>query len=405
MPTYSNHLESLQDKGLYRSCRVLASDIEGLSWPVVQVQGAESSGITRSVVDFCSNNYLGFAQHPRLIAASVRAAQKEGVGARAARLVSGTLRGVQGLEQLVAEFKQTESALVMNSGYQANVSILQALLGRNDRVFMDRLNHASLVDGAVLSRAKLFRYRHSDMADLANALAKDAVRQIDDCKRWIVTDSVFSMDGDTIEPVFQELVALARQYDAYLLLDEAHATGLWGVKRSSGLFEHLLESSPQGVATWAREHVVLMGTFSKALGGFGAYVAGATTLIQMLVNHARGFIYSTALPPPVIAVASESISVLQEESGHQQALWDNVAYFLPKLNSLLAANQLPVSPSTTQIIPVILGERTMVVSQELLEKGFFIQGIRSPTVPLGEERLRISLSSSVSGSSGKSGML
>lgn len=354
---YTEALESLKAQQKLRQCRALSRD---------------------ALTHFCSNDYLGLSQDPRLIQAAQQALADFGAGTGSARLVGGTLPLTQALEAALAEFKQAESALVFNSGYQANVGILQGLVGPGDWVVADKLNHASLVDGCLLSGAHWTRYRHLDMNHLETRLKAAHAKRQPGRVLWIVTDSLFSMDGDF--PALPELVRLAKQYEAYILLDEAHATGIFGDTRSSGLAEAM------GVC---QDITLQMGTLSKALGCFGAYVAGPQVLIETLVNRARSFIYSTALPPSVQASAMAALEIVQHDPSPKQRLWENVALFRQGLQEA----GLPFD-SETPIFSWILGAEatTMVLSQQLQEAGFFIQGIRPPTVPEGTARLRITLS-------------
>lgn len=373
MNSYQQELDALSAEDRFRHCRVVTPD-EGA---LCVVEG-------RSVVNFSSNNYLGLAQDPRLKAAAVNAIEQYGVGSGAARLISGTNELYEALEEDIARFKSAETALVFNSGYQANVGLLQALVGPKDWVFCDKLNHASLVDGCLLSGARWTRYRHLDLNHLEDRLRQADAKASPSCKKWIVTDSLFSMDGDSVD--LQALVTLAEQYGAALLVDEAHATGVYGSRepskpsRNSGLSEYF------GVS----QRVDLqMGTLSKGLGGFGAYVAGSKILIDTLVNRARSFIFSTALPPPVIGAAIKAVELVQTDESMKQALWDNVAC----LRRLAAQAGLPLQ-SESPVFPLVLGDapKTMAVCRKLLEAGYFVQGIRPPTVPEGTARLRITLS-------------
>lgn len=327
-------------------------------------------------VNFSSNDYLGLSQNKRLKEAAIEAIERYGTGNASSRLITGTSELASRLEADVAAFKQTEAALVFNSGYQANVTILQAILEPSDWVFCDKLNHASLVDGCLLSGARWTRYRHLDLNHLEDKLHKAPTN----ARKWIVTDSVFSMDGDY--PDLVALVALAERYCAHIMVDEAHATGLYGYSRSSGLCEQFELSN---------RIALQMGTFSKALGGSGAYVAGSRVLINTLINKARGFIYSTAMSPAVMASASRSIAVVQEDSSLKEKLWQNVALFQDALNQ---AGILSEHPLKSPIIPIILGDSTQTIqaSQQLLDTGYLVQGIRPPTVPPGTSRLRITLS-------------
>jgi 8-amino-7-oxononanoate synthase len=328
--------------------------------------------------NFSANDYLGLSTHPALIEASMTATRRVGVGAGASRLVSGTDALIETLERELAAFKGTESALVLNSGYQANVSILQALIEPEDWVFCDRLNHASLNDGVLLARARMVRYRHLDAGHLEAGLQKAPA----DAVKWIVTDSVFSMDGDCAD--LPTLCDLAERYGALLLIDEAHGTGVFGERKRSGLAE------AQGVSQRVALH---MGTFSKALGGFGAYVAGPDVLMEMMVNRGRGFVYSTALPPGVIAANLAALRLVQAEDCHTQRLWRNIHHFRQTIaNAPPLARRVP--PIASPIIPVMLGADSVAVavSRTLRDNGFHVQAIRPPTVPEGTARLRVSLS-------------
>lgn len=372
LAAYRHELEVQAETGRLRRCRLVSPAPGASSSMQVQVDG-------RAVVNFSSNDYLGLAHDARLQAASVEALGQYGTGSAGSRLITGTGPLVQVLESTLAGFKQAEAALVFNSGYQANVAILQALLTPEDRVFCDKLNHASLMDGCLWSGARWSRYRHLDLAQLEARLQKAPVA----ARKWIVTDSVFSMDGDY--PDLRALADLAESYQALLLVDEAHATGLYGDTRSSGLCEQYGVSGRVALQ---------MGTFSKALGGFGAYVAGPRTLIDTLVNRSRGFIYSTALPPGVWAAALEAVRLVQADCTMKSRLWSNVR----RLETLLRAAGLsafvPSGAFRSAIVPFVVGDNvnTLALSDALLEAGYFVQGIRPPTVPPGTARLRIALS-------------
>ena len=375
---YRDALARLRETGQFRRCRTITPDSTNLMEPksafsstVVQIDG-------QPAINFSSNDYLGLSQDERLKAASIEAVQQYGTGSAASRLISGTGPLVQALEMALARFKNTEAALVFNSGYQANVAILQAILEPGDWVFCDRLNHASLVDGCRLSEARWTRYQHLDLAHLESRLRKAPAQ----ARKWIVTDSVFSMDGDY--PDLNALVDIAERYHAWVMVDEAHATGLYGKTRSSGLCEQL------GLS----DRVALqMGTFSKALGGAGAYVAGSQIMIDTLINRARGFIYSTALPPAVIAAAQAAVDLVQTDFQPKTRLWENVAHFEQQVHATDLAYRFEF-PLKSPIVPVLVGDsaQTLQVSQALLDAGYFVQGIRPPTVPVGTARLRIALS-------------
>ncbi len=365
---YGQSLEALADAGRLRRCRTV-EPVPGEPWLVCRVDG-------RRAVNFCSNNYLGLTEDARLKEAAMAAVRKHGVGSGASRLVSGTSGLVLELETELARFKDAEAALVFNTGYQANVALIQGLVAAGDWLFLDKLNHASIVDGALLSGARWTRYRHLDWEHLARKLEKAPA----DGRKWIVTDSLFSMDGDLAD--LRVLCDLAERYGALILVDEAHATGVFGEERGSGLAE------AQGVC---RRIALQMGTFSKGLGGFGAYVAGPEVLIRVLINRARGLIYSTALPPAVVGAALAAVRVVRDDPSPRQKLWENVRYFKPRLDAVLARHGLSC-PSESQILPVVLGDRVMAVCEALLARGYFVQGIRPPTVPEGTSRLRMTLS-------------
>lgn len=380
---YRQALETLAGEGQLRRCRAIA-------YPTGLESGQDQSGETQypstmniyvdgqPAINFSSNDYLGLATDERLKEAAIEAIQQYGTGSSASRLISGTGPLVLGLEQALAQFKHSEAALVFNSGYQANVGILQAILEPGDWVFCDRLNHASLMDGCRLSGARWTRYHHLDLQNLEARLRKAPAEA---CK-WIVTDSVFSMDGDY--PDLNALVEIAEHHGALIMVDEAHATGLYGSARSSGLCEQF------GVS----DRITLqMGTFSKALGGAGAYVAGSHVMINTLINRARGFIYSTALPPAVIAAAHAAVTLVQSDSQPKTRLWENVAYFEKQACAAGLEPRLSL-PLKSPIIPILVGDstKTLKISQTLLNTGYFVQGIRPPTVPPGTSRLRIALS-------------
>lgn len=366
---FQNMLTLLKSEGQYRECRLLLPT-EAQPMEVV-INGTKA-------VNFSGNDYLGLSSEPRLHTAAIEAIRQYGVGSASSRLVSGTGPLIAALENELATFKQTDKALVFNSGYQANVAILQALLKPGDHIFCDRLNHASLVDGCRLSGARWQRYRHLDFDHLEALLKKSPAN----AAKWIITDSVFSMDGDY--PDLNALVTLAERHQALIMVDEAHATGIYGNPKRSGLCEQFGVSS--------RVHLQ-MGTFSKALGGSGAYIAGSELLIDILVNRARGFIYSTAPAPPVLAAALEATRLVQSDSEPTRRLWENIRVF----ESLIIENSLSdfiSHPVKSPIIPLIVGDsrKTITLSQALLEAGHFVHAIRPPTVPNGTARLRISLS-------------
>lgn len=328
----------------------------------------------RRLLNLSSNNYLGLADHPALKEAARVAAERYGTGAGASRLVTGHLPLAAELEEAVARWKGTEAAVVFASGYAANVGVIPALVGRGDVVFSDRLNHASIVDGIVLSRAHHVRYRHNDVEHLEHLLKK-APRE---ARKLIVTDAVFSMDGDAAP--LEDLVALKERYGAWLMVDEAHSAGLLG-PRGAGLV------AARGL-TEAVE--VQMGTFSKALGSLGAYVAGSRTLIDWLVQRARSLVYSTGLPPAVLAASLAGLRLAQEESWRREKALGLAARF----RAALRAAGLAVGEGPSAIVPLVVGTSAaaLAASRALKKKGILAVAIRPPTVPEGTARLRFSFS-------------
>jgi 8-amino-7-oxononanoate synthase len=322
----------------------------------------------RRVVNFSSNSYLGLDSHPALKKAAIAALEKWPVGAPASRLITGTGPWVRELEEKTAAWKKREAALYFGSGYGANVGIIAALADRDTDLFLDKLDHASIVDGAVLSRAKLHRYRHNDIADLERLLKRSTA-----ARKVVVTDTIFSMDGD-IAPL-EDIVGLCRKHDALFIVDEAHAGGVYG-KTGAGMME---ERRLAGAA------FLDMGTFSKGLGVSGGYVAGDRATIEYLVNRARSFIFTTATPPMVCAAASASLDIVVSNEG--TTLRERLQRHIATLHAVIPA-------ATTHIIPLILGDipATMTRYELFLERGLLALPVRPPTVPTGTSRLRISLS-------------
>lgn len=355
-------LERLKEQGLYRKLR----HVEGEQGPALMLDG-------REVLNFSSNNYLGLANHPALREAAVAAIERYGCGSGASRLISGNMTPHEELEAKIAALKGTEAALVFNSGYQANIGILSTLAGEGDVILSDALNHASIIDGCRVARAKTVIYPHSDLARLEDELRKSPVT----ARKLIVTETLFSMDGD--EALLAEIVELAERYGAMVMVDEAHATGVFGPNGAGVVAKlGLVERVP-----------VQMGTLGKALGGFGAYVAGSRKLRELLINRARSFIFTTSLPPAVMAMAMAAIEILYKEPERRLALWHNCRALRDGLKGL----GFSLGESQSQIQPLVIGDaqKCMAFSESLLEKGVFAQGIRPPTVPPGTSRLRITL--------------
>lgn len=352
-------LAELEAAGLLRS----PVRISGPQGPEVEINGAK-------VLCFCSNNYLGLASHPAIAAASAASPANDGVGAAASRLVTGTMDAHLDAEAAYADFVHAPAAALFSSGYAANVGAIQALAGPGDAIFSDALNHASVIDGARLSRAEVFVYSHRDPEHLQSLLAQHRARAR---KALIVTDSLFSMDG-VIAPL-RELHALARDYDAGLMVDEAHALGVFG-PNGRGL------SAALGI-----EPDVIVGTLGKSFGLAGAFVAASEEVVTLVRNRARSFVYSTA-PPPMLARAAIAALRLVREADHARV---RLLEHASKLRSGLAQLGFEIPEGESQIIPVLIGDnrRTMQLSAKLLERGVFVQGIRPPTVPAGTARLRL----------------
>jgi 8-amino-7-oxononanoate synthase len=327
----------------------------------------------REYVNLSSNDYLGLASHPDVRAAAFSALGPV-FGASSSRLLTGSTSFHSILEREVAEFKGKPAAMVFNSGYQANVGVISALCGRGDCVFSDRLNHASIVDGIKLSGAAPFRFRHNDTAHLEELIKS---KRRDFTRALIVTETVFSMDGD-IAPL-EEMASLKEKYDCMLMVDEAHATGIFG-RKGSGITEKKCVTAKVDV---------IMGTFSKALGSFGAYIALDGKMRDFLVNTCRSFIYSTALPTSVIAASIAAIRLVGQEPFRREGLLDSAEF----LRNSLRDSGLEVR-GNTHILPIVLGDstRTMALSHELREKGWWVAPVRPPTVPKGGSRLRVSIS-------------
>jgi 8-amino-7-oxononanoate synthase len=356
---FAAELDRLAAQGLRRGLR-----------PVDGPQDAHVVLDGRSVLCLSSNNYLGLANHPEVIAAAVAAAERDGVGSGASRLISGSMRAHHQLEAELAACKRTEASLLFTSGYHANLGVISSLVGPGDAVFSDALNHASLIDGCRLSRAHVAVYPHADADALAARLAAVPAR-----RRLIVTDSIFSMDGDAAP--LEAICALAARFEAMVMVDEAHATGVVGA-RGAGLVDAL------GLGDRV---TVQMGTLGKALGTFGAYVAGSRLLIEFLVNRARTQIFTTALPPPVVAAARAALALVEREPQRRDAVRHNARRLRTGLQRLGYA--VP-GDADSHIVPVMIGDAdaTMAFSAALLERGVFAHGIRPPTVPPGTARLR-----------------
>jgi 8-amino-7-oxononanoate synthase len=358
-------LEDRRRRGLYRVRRRLQSG----QGPHVRLGG-------RDLVNFASNDYLNLAGDPRLARAAARAARRYGTGAGASPLVSGHLPPLRALERDLARWEETEAALVFSSGFATNLAVVGTLAGKADAVFSDAWNHASLIDGCRLSGAHVHVYRHLDLDHLADLLRLEGGKAR---RRLIVTDSVFSMDGD-VAPV-RELLRLAERFDALLVFDEAHATGVLG-EQGRGVTD--------GLTVGERgDRLVKVGTLSKALGAQGGFVCGPRRLVSWLVNHARPYIFSTALAPPAAAAARRAIRLISEEPERREGLLRLAEGLRRDLRGL----GLEVGGSRCQIVPVIVGDarRAVALARRLEEEGLLVPAIRPPSVPAGTSRLRISL--------------
>jgi glycine C-acetyltransferase len=354
-----SELSSLREQGLFRPLRVLNGE-----------QSARASIDDRSVVNLSSNNYLGFTTHPRLRARALEALTSLGVGTGSVRTIAGTMQIHLELEQRLASFKRTEAAVVFQSGFAANAGTVAALLGREDVIVSDELNHASIIDGARLSRAAIKVFPHRDVATARKILTDVARSQ----RTLLITDGVFSMDGDL--GALPGLCDLADEFGCIMMVDDAHASGVFGTQ-GRGTVDHF--------GLHGRVDVQV-GTLSKALGALGGYVAGSRSLIEFLYRRARPFLFSTSHPPSVAATCVAALDVLESEPQWMERLWENTRFFKAGLQSLGFDTGVSESPIT----PVIVGEgaRAMKFSDRLYEEGVFAQGITFPTVPRDKARVR-----------------
>jgi 8-amino-7-oxononanoate synthase len=364
MTEIEERLEEIRDRGLYRRMRC----VSGPQGPRVLLDG-------RPVLLLCSNNYLGLADHPRVREAAAEAAMRYGAGSGASRLISGNMTIHRRLEEQLAAFKGADACLLFGSGFLANAGVVSALAREGDVVFSDALNHASIIDGCRLSRAETFVYDHCDVDHLEWGL-----RQAEGRGSLIVTDGVFSMDGD-VAPL-AEIVELAQRYDARVMVDEAHGTGCVGPGGRGMVAALALED----------EVDVVVGTLGKALGSYGAYVLCDKPIAKYLINTARTLIFSTALPPPAVAAAIAALELLREQPRRVEKLQRNGRV----LREALSESGLPVPDGETPIVPLIVGDAraTVAASERALDRGIFAQAIRPPTVPAGTSRLRLAVMAS-----------
>jgi len=338
-------------------------------------QGSHLIREGRDYLNFSSNDYLGLANHPLVKQAFIKAAEKYGVGSGSAHLVCGHHKEHQALEEELAAFTGREAAILFSTGYMANVGVINALVGRGDFVVEDRLNHASLLDGGLSSGASFGRYQHNDTADLSRRLAQSS-----SAKKLIVSDGVFSMDGDMA--LMPELVKVSQQQQAALMIDDAHGFGVLG-KTGAGIGEHF---------GCADDIPIYMATFGKALGTFGAFVSGSRELIDYLTNFARPYIYTTAMPPAIAAATRQSLKLLEAENWRR----DYLQQLIQRFRQGVIEQGWQLMNSQTAIQPILLGEesKALALSHALSARGFWVTAIRPPTVPVGQSRLRVTLTAS-----------
>jgi 8-amino-7-oxononanoate synthase len=363
LTTLQKKLDAHKQNHLYRQRRAMSSP------PSVKIncEGKE-------YISFCSNDYLGLANHPLVIKAFKDAADKYGVGSGASQLISGHNEAHRELEDAFAEFLQRDCALLFSNGYMANVGVINALINADDAIYADKLNHASLTDAGILSRAEVNRYRHNDIDHLKFFLSKHNSKQ-----KLIVTDAVFSMDGDIA--ALPELAVIAKQNKALLMVDDAHGIGVLG-KTGRGTLEHF-NLTQQDVP-------IVVCPLGKAFGSYGAIVAGSRTLIEGFIQFARSYIYTTATPPALACAAKMSLQLIMTETWRREKLFHLIKYFQKRVTEL----NLPIALADTPIQSFIVGDaqKAIQLSEKLLEKGFYVTPIRPPSVPKNSSRLRITLS-------------
>ncbi|KPQ28184.1 MAG: 8-amino-7-oxononanoate synthase [Marinobacter excellens HL-55] len=362
MRDFAHEIEQRKQAGLYRTRRL----ISGPQQPALMAGGTP-------LLSFCSNDYLGLANHPDNIAALISALPKTGLGGAASHLVCGHHDAHHQLEQRLAAFTQRSSALFFSTGYMANMGVISALAGRGDTIFSDRLNHASIIDGCILSRARVQRYAHGDVGALESMLAETSGHKL------VVTDGVFSMDGD-VAPL-KALARVCRAHDALLVVDDAHGIGVCGPQGRGSVLEAGLSED---------EVPLLIGTLGKAVGTSGAFVAGPAVLMDYLVQKARTYIYTTAMPPALAAATCASLDLIEAGESRREHLRELIARFRA------GAEQLgyELMPSQSPIQPIMIGgnQEALALSQALEQQGVLVTAIRPPTVPAGEARLRVTLS-------------
>jgi glycine C-acetyltransferase len=365
----SDQLSDLKNKGTYFRLRVLEDE-----------QAPECTFDGKHVINLASNNYLGLTTHPKLRAAALEATRKYGVGSGAVRTIAGTMKIHMELEEKIARFKNVEASVVFQSGFAANSGTVSAVLGKDDFIISDELNHASIIDGARLSKAKILVFRHKDVAHAEEQL-KSVANQPG--RKLLITDGVFSMDGD-IAPL-PALCDLAEKYGAIMMVDDAHASGVLG-KNGRGTIDHFGMHGRVDIQ---------VGTLSKAIGALGGYVCGTRDLIEFLYHRGRPFLFSTSHPPSVAATCIAAFEVLEQEPERIEKLWENTRYFKKELGNLgfdIGGRNTP--RSETPITPIIVGEGRLAMefSRELFKEGVMATGIAFPTVPEGKARIRTIMS-------------
>lgn len=359
-----NELKNLQESGLYNRIRTIESP-QG-AWLVVD---------GKKVLNFCSNNYLGLANHPRLVEAARNAISQYGVGPGAVRSIAGTMDLHLALEKRLAKFKGVEAAITFQSGFNANLAAIPALVGKDDAILSDELNHASIIDGSRLSGAKIIRYNHCDPQDLRRLLAENRPNYP---RILVITDGVFSMDGD-LAPLDQ-IYAVTKDFDVILMVDDAHGEGVVG-KGGRGIVDHFGLHGKVDIE---------IGTFSKAFGVVGGAVAGNALVVEWLRQRGRPFLFSSAMTPPDVAACLAAIDLLEDSTVLVERLWENARFFKAEMRSL----GFNTGNSVTPITPVMLGEASLAqqFSRELYEEGVFAMALGFPTVPRGKARIRVMIS-------------
>jgi len=361
---FKQEVKAFETQHLRRQLRIMESPAD----TTITIDG-------RQLISMASNNYLGLANHPAVRQAAIEAIEQWGVGAGAARLISGNMAPHVQLEEDLAQFKQVEATLTFGTGYSTNLGLIPSLIDRDGLILADRYCHASLIDACRLTKAKLRVFHHNDVEHLERLLKKRGKA----CPTLVVTEGVFSMDGD-LAPL-PDLLTLCQHHDATLLIDDAHGTGVMGLK-GRGTVEHF-GLNPKDV--------IQIGTLSKAIGTSGGYVAGTTSLKEYLINTSKAFIYTTAQPPAIAAATSASIQIIQNEPDRRQRLWDNRNYLYSELKNM----GFQLTNTQSPILPLIVksSETAMKMSQALNEAGIFVPAIRPPTVPKNSSRLRLAICS------------